>query len=104
MGEAITTPAGPESCAHSREGSVERGTCGPGIQPPTFFPRAPTPPQGEAEGHTGRGASAKRDGPRAVSDPAHARKSRCTGAGRIPELPAAEGAVGRIGKPAGVRR
>src|ERR671932_586997 len=105
-GEGIATHAGPESCGDTRKGGAEASR---GVRAGRVYSR---------ERHLLRGADA-------VGESGRPRRPRCqretwTGPARsetprthgitmhgnreIPELPAADGAAGRIGKPKGVRR
>ena len=85
-GEGIAGHIGPESCARVCKGpwrSVDRGTCGPGIEP-----RNPIKVQGaDVVGQSGRRKRmhrVSRDAfaPCAVVDPAARTETPCTGIGR----------------------
>jgi|SRR5580704_14589253 hypothetical protein len=99
----LATHIDPESCGAAREGGVDRGTCGPGIQPRKKL----TP---------GRRRCQEMEGPIGVHryrevclSPATS-ETLCTyedtsrGNREIPSPPKAAVAVGRVGKSKGVRR
>src|SRR6266700_8316822 len=99
--EGLATHNGPESCGVSGNGRAEaldRGTCGPGIEPrksrPSRSRRRGTWRKATPDASPTRDA----DGSRAVIDPAHVRKhlAREPGGPMVP--PAADGGAGRVGK------
>src|SRR5579859_326577 len=105
-GEGIAIHAGPESCGDTREGSAEAST---GVRAGRVYSREsrilwgadavrrsgrPHRTRRQRETRTG---STRSETPRTYGITMHGNRE-------IPELPAADGAAGRIGKPNGVRR
>jgi len=105
-GEGIATHAGPESCGDTREGSAEAST---GVRAGRVYSRERTFLRGadavrkSGRPHRARRQRETRSGP-ARSETLRTHGITMHGNREIPELPAADGAAGRIGKPKGVRR
>src|SRR5919198_6726565 len=103
-GEGIATHAGPESCGHSREGSAEASR---GVRAGRVYSRERIALRGaDAVRRSGRPYRSRRQR-ETRPDPARSETPRTHrntmhGNREIPELPAADGAAGRIGKPNGV--
>src|SRR5579859_2705751 len=74
-GEGIAIHAGPESCGDTREGSgsVDRGTCGPGIQPRKSNPLGRRRCKEKRKATPDASPTRDTDGLHAVRDPAHVR-------------------------------
>ncbi len=87
-GEGIAIHAGTESCGDTRKGALKRrqGYVRAGYTAAKVVSSGAPTLEGEAEGHTGRVANARRGRARAVGPCAHT-ESPCTGTGRSQSCP-----------------
>src|SRR5579859_7017525 len=105
-GEGLAIHAGPESCGESRKGGAEAST---GVRAGRVYSRESSLLRGadavrrSGRPHRTRRQRKTRTGP-ARSETPRTHGITMHGNREIPELPAADGAAGRIGKPTGVRR
>ena len=105
-GEGLATHTGPESCGGARKSTAEALT---GVRAGQVFSRERNFLRGaDAVRRSGRPYRARRQR-ETRTDPARSETPGTHGITmhgnrEIPELPAADGAAGRIGKPNGVRR
>ena len=102
----VATHIGPESCGAAREGrrrSVDKGTCGPGIQPRKNITPGRRRCKEMRKAPSGAPISRGATESRAVTDPVHVRKHLAREPGD-PKFSQAAVALGRIGKSKDARR